>query len=84
MSFNYRYNPRPIAAASSIKLANGKVGGFACVTDGKISVVDGGGNPVITDYPVKLGNWYPLPFAFTPGDQAAFITDATASGTVGV
>lgn len=84
MSFNYHYNPRPIDANSSIKLANGKVGGFACTVSGTLTIVDGGGNPVVTAMPVTAGQWHPLPFVFTPGDLATATTAGGAAGTLGV
>lgn len=84
MSFNYRYAPRPMGVNSTIKLANGKVGGFACTVSGTLTIVDGGGNTILNAMPVTAGQWHPLPFAFTPGDAAAATTGGGAAGTLGV
>lgn len=84
MSFNYHYNPRPIGVNSTIKLANGKVGGFACTVSGTLTLKDGSGNTFLNAMPVTAGQWHPLPFVFTPGDQAVATTGGGASGTLGV
>lgn len=82
MSFNYHYSPRVIAANTTIRLTNGKIGGFACTVSGTLTIKDGGGNTIVNAIAVTAGQWLPLPFVFTPGDQAVATTAGGAAGTL--
>lgn len=81
---HHHYNPLVIGKNETVRLTGSKIGGFAAVTAGTLTLVDGLGNTILDEFPVAAGQWVDLPFTFTPGDQAEATCASDASGTLAV
>lgn len=56
-----RYQPKPMAANSSLKVSKQSIGGFLCITSGTVSVEDYNGIVLVDKLPVTAGVYHPIP-----------------------
>lgn len=61
-----RYQPKPMAANSSLKVSKQSIGGFLCVTSGSVTVKDYVGNDLVDELPVTAGVYHPIPIYLGP------------------
>lgn len=76
-----RYNPRPMAANTSVVINGRQLAGFIAVTSGTLTLTDGTGTVILNGFPVTAGVYHPLPL-YLSGINGTVALAGGASGAL--